>query len=513
MTALMPDRTRPSAGELRRDLRHRRPLVLLATVAGAAAAASTLLVCLALGVAGWFLTDAGAHGTPARRALGRRAGLADGARLGRARRRARWSPLMPLGHHAGLRLGDVADRAPARRLDLRPRPGRPADRRRRAGLDGPGRGAALHRGLRRGRGRHRGAGLDRRRPRRTPRGSAVVVPAVRRARRARPSRSAPAVPRSGRPRSRPPSSPTAAACRRVLTTWLLVSLVAFLVALVTDFDTALNVTSQLHTDTGATVQLVVVSLLVVPNAVVFSGSYLLGPGFTVGTHTHRLAGRGHHRRAADVPAAGRPARHRPDAGAGRPRSSGCRRSWRRSARCGPSAAHPTYRWEEGALHGCGGGMLAGLAVRHARAAGRRRRRARAGWPTSDRSPVRSWCTRSPRSASAVCSAAWWPPGGSAAAWSRCRSRRPTAASSETAQAAWHPAALDMKTPPRPRCPRSTTTPRWTLDSRSVPIPSSEAAPARLVVLVSGSGTNLQALLDAAADPAYGASRGGGRRRP
>jgi len=39
----------------------------------------------------------------------------------------------------------------------------------------------------------------------------------------------------------------------------------------------------------------------------------------------------------------------------------------------------------------------------------------------------------------------------------------------------------------------------------VPIPSSEAAPARLVVLVSGAGTNLQALLDATADPAYGAS--------
>jgi phosphoribosylglycinamide formyltransferase-1 len=38
----------------------------------------------------------------------------------------------------------------------------------------------------------------------------------------------------------------------------------------------------------------------------------------------------------------------------------------------------------------------------------------------------------------------------------------------------------------------------------VPIPSSEAAPARLVVLVSGTGTNLQALLDAATDPAYGA---------
>lgn len=39
----------------------------------------------------------------------------------------------------------------------------------------------------------------------------------------------------------------------------------------------------------------------------------------------------------------------------------------------------------------------------------------------------------------------------------------------------------------------------------MPIPSSEAAPARLVVLVSGSGTLLQALLDAAEDPAYGAT--------
>ncbi len=32
----------------------------------------------------------------------------------------------------------------------------------------------------------------------------------------------------------------------------------------------------------------------------------------------------------------------------------------------------------------------------------------------------------------------------------------------------------------------------------------DPAPARLVVLVSGSGSNLQALLDATADPAYGA---------
>ncbi|TCJ24390.1 phosphoribosylglycinamide formyltransferase [Nocardioides jejuensis] len=38
-----------------------------------------------------------------------------------------------------------------------------------------------------------------------------------------------------------------------------------------------------------------------------------------------------------------------------------------------------------------------------------------------------------------------------------------------------------------------------------PAVESAAAPARVVVLVSGSGTNLQALLDAAIDPAYGAA--------
>jgi phosphoribosylglycinamide formyltransferase 1 len=36
------------------------------------------------------------------------------------------------------------------------------------------------------------------------------------------------------------------------------------------------------------------------------------------------------------------------------------------------------------------------------------------------------------------------------------------------------------------------------------VPPAPAAPARLVVLVSGAGTNLQALLDACSDPAYGA---------
>ena len=57
MTSLMPNSTRVSAGELNVDLRHRRPLVLLAPLAGAVAAASTLVVCLAFGVAAPSLAD------------------------------------------------------------------------------------------------------------------------------------------------------------------------------------------------------------------------------------------------------------------------------------------------------------------------------------------------------------------------------------------------------------------------------------------------------------------------
>src|SRR3954449_9058047 len=65
MTSLLPAprRTQEPAGG-RTDAAHRRPLVLLAALAGVTAAASTLVVCLAAGVAGWFLTDAGAHGAP-----------------------------------------------------------------------------------------------------------------------------------------------------------------------------------------------------------------------------------------------------------------------------------------------------------------------------------------------------------------------------------------------------------------------------------------------------------------
>jgi hypothetical protein len=151
---------------------------------------------------------------------------------------------------------------------------------------------------------------------------------------------------------------TAAACRRVVRLRLLISLLAFASALLTDFDTALNVTSQLHTDAGANVQLVVVSLLVVPNAVVFSGSYLLGPGFTVGTHTIVSP--------AVVTIGALPMfpllAALPDTGPTPPWTSALIGVPPLVAALGAMRAqrhHPTYRWEEGALHGCGGGMLAG----------------------------------------------------------------------------------------------------------------------------------------------------------
>ena len=65
MTSLLPARAvRGTSRAEVVDARHRRPLVLLAVLGGVVAAAGPLLVCLAVGVAGWFLSDAGSHGAP-----------------------------------------------------------------------------------------------------------------------------------------------------------------------------------------------------------------------------------------------------------------------------------------------------------------------------------------------------------------------------------------------------------------------------------------------------------------
>jgi hypothetical protein len=64
MTSLLPAPRRTTRDDARSDAAHRRPLVILGVLAGVTAACATLVVCLATGVIGWFLTDAGAHGAP-----------------------------------------------------------------------------------------------------------------------------------------------------------------------------------------------------------------------------------------------------------------------------------------------------------------------------------------------------------------------------------------------------------------------------------------------------------------
>jgi hypothetical protein len=284
MTSLLPAPRRtqaPGAGGT--DPAHRRPLVLLAALAGVAAALSTLVVCLAVGVAGWFLTDAGAHGAP-------RDGLRVGA-LGWLMAHGSGVQVegttitaMPLGltllaalvvWRLGLRLGDsvsghgpdadaIADgmrdwTVPSATLvfmlgyvavvvlthHLAATPATAPSLARAVG------GAILLCGL---------VG-----------GSAIAVGSGRAA-----------IWTSFLPLS---LRAAAAAAWRILVWYAAASAAVLAVALVIDWDSAVNVMAQLHTSPGAATLLIGLCLLVTPNATLFSGSYLLGPGFAVGTHT------------------------------------------------------------------------------------------------------------------------------------------------------------------------------------------------------------------------------------
>lgn len=281
MTSLLP--TRGASPDLRSDLATRRPLVLVATLGGVIAAAGTLLVCLAAGVVGWFLTDGGAHGLP-------RDGLRTGALA--------WL----MGHGSGVRVDGVPISAVPLgitlvvawtlwRIGLR------------VGASVSGHGPDIEE-----------IG-DGQRDLTVPVAALLltagyVVVAVAAVVLAATPATAPSAPGvvlsslllcllagapgiavgSGRAAiwtSYVPLTLRAAGgiVRRLLLLWAAVSALALVVALALDLSTAANVLSQLDADVGATVIIVVVSVLLLPNAVVFSGSYLLGPGFTVGTGT------------------------------------------------------------------------------------------------------------------------------------------------------------------------------------------------------------------------------------
>ncbi len=364
MTSLLPPSARsrgaaqrPGPGPIE-DLRHRRPLALLAAAGGVAAASATLVVFLGLGVVGWFLTDGGAHGTP-------RDGLRSGA-LG-------WL----VGHGSGLRIEGVAVTAVPLgvtalvawtlwRVGLR------------VGDSVSGHGPDVR------------ALEDGGRDWTVPVASGLftagyVVTAVLVAAVAATPDTDPSTPRvvvwslllcalvaapaiavgSGRmpvwaalvPR---PVRSTLRLAVSVLIAWLAVSAVTFVAALVVDVDTAANIFSQLGAGPGDVVLFGTLMLLVVPNALAFSGAYLLGPGFTVGVGTLVTP------QAAVVGAlpmfpmlAALP-------------DDGPAPGWTLGLTALPvlvalvAAGHaqwrlPSERWEEGLLRGCAGGILAGVA--------------------------------------------------------------------------------------------------------------------------------------------------------
>ncbi len=255
----------------------------MATAGGAVAALATLVVCLAIGVVGWFLTDAGAHGTP-------RDGLRVGA-LG-------WL----LAHGSGIRVAGVALGAVPLGLTLL------------AGWAiwrvGHGVGDSVS-----GHGPDADRIGDGERDWTVPLVAGLfavgyVLVAVVTATLAATPDTAPSSGRviawslalcglvgapaiaigSGRAAIWAAVVPatvraTAQTCLRILTTYLLVSAGVLLVALVVDLGAAATVLSRLHADVGDAALFVLLTVTIVPNAVLFSGSYLLGPGFAVGAQT------------------------------------------------------------------------------------------------------------------------------------------------------------------------------------------------------------------------------------
>jgi hypothetical protein len=260
-----------------------RPLTLLATVAGAAAAGGMVAVCLAAGVIGWFVTDSGVHGEP-------RDGLRTGA-LG-------WL----MAHGSGVTVQGVPVTAVPLGLTLLV-----AWVVWRCGLR-LGEAVAGH-------GPDADALSDGDRDWTVPLATALfsagyLVVAVLTLVLAGTPETAPSQGRvlawslvltlavggtaiatgSGRLAIwlslAPPSvRATAHAVSAVLLSLLAGAFLVFLIAFAVDLGAAMNVLSRLHTDTGDAVLFSLLVLTLVPNAVVFTAAYLLGPGFAVGTGT------------------------------------------------------------------------------------------------------------------------------------------------------------------------------------------------------------------------------------
>jgi hypothetical protein len=357
MTSLLPRPVRTS-DQVSADLRHRRPLVVVATAGGVAAAAATLLVCLAVGVTGWFLTDSGAHGAP-------RDALRAGATA--------WL----MAHGSGVRVHGAA-------IDVVP-----------LGLTLVV-GWALWRVGQRvgdsisGHGPDADRIADGERDWTVPLASALfalgyVVTTIVTGSVAGTPVTSPDITRAslwalllsllvggtgiavGAGRAAiavawlPPTiRAVAAAARLTLLGWLAVSLVTLLVSLALDFSTAANVMSQLHTGAGESTLYTLLTATVLPNAALFSGSYLLGPGFTVGVGTLVSPGAVVLGPLPMFPLLAA----LPDAGPTPGWTSWLVLLAPLTAALAAVVAqrrHPTTRWDEGAIRGLAGGVCAAVA--------------------------------------------------------------------------------------------------------------------------------------------------------
>ena len=260
-----------------------RPLVLVATVGGAAAALAPLLVLLAVGVIGWFVSDAGVHGAP-------RDGMQVGALAWLAAHGSGVTVLgvrveiVPLGLTAvcawsmwrmGHRVGDAvsghgpdADRISDGERDFTV-PTAVA-----LFLAGYAVVATVVATL------AAGATADPSLPRvlvwSTVMTAVVAAPAIAigSGRAAIWATFLPATVRAG-----------AAVARAVAVSVLTASAVLFTVAFAAALGDAATMTSRLHLGAGETTLYALVSASFLPNAAIFSGSWLLGPGFAVGAGT------------------------------------------------------------------------------------------------------------------------------------------------------------------------------------------------------------------------------------
>jgi hypothetical protein len=272
-----------SDADLRRDLATTRPLVPTATLGGAIAAGGPLLVCLALAVVGWFLTDAGGAGSPsgALRVGAHGWLMAHGSTVAVEGIRLTAIPLgltlicawttWRVGHRVGESIsghGPDADRIADGARDWTVTLA--------AALFAVGYAVV---GVLTCSVAATAASTPS--PTRVVLWSIVLGAGV----------GGPAIAYgSGRAAIWLPSVPAMVrdvvlVARRILGLWALACLVALVAAFVLDFSTAANVVSQLHADAGGVLLMTVLTLLVLPNALLFSSAYLLGPGFTVGAGT------------------------------------------------------------------------------------------------------------------------------------------------------------------------------------------------------------------------------------